>query len=254
MKTRLLLSLLVFLNAPLDAAEIEKKRFRLGKNGEQEVGFQLNQTGTLTARVVLQGSFVNRPVRVTLIAPDGREVKKEGAAPLRLRYELNDTSRFGSWRAVVKNHAKMTLLEGHLRLDFEAKERPITKQPSTTAPPSEMPAETPAVAASPPAPSPAKDLTDGEVQTVQDMSRIRAVCRGRNDDVFIRLDMEAGQGTYFMSYQPIFPLKAAYRTESVIEINGGAGKFLLDLNRKTLVMDTEKRPVFCQTRLYFGEL
>ncbi len=234
-KTLVLLLTGLLFAAPLAAETVEVRAFSLKKDAEDVLLVEIREAGLLLVRVNVKRPLATAPVQLTLVGPDGVQVEKEGSAPLRLRYALEGSERLGTWRVVVKNHGKMALLTGKVRVDFE---------PSPPPPPA-PPAAAPAV--------PSREVTDGKVFYPEDEARIRAVCRNKNQDVFVRLDMTSGKGGYYMGYNRVFELEVSYRSDEVIELRGGGEPFLLDTEKKVLYFASGEAGVFCRVRIYRGE-
>lgn len=218
---------------PLAAATVEEKEFRLEKDGEEAFLVELREPGLLEVRVHVKEPLSTAPVQLTLHGPDGVRLEKKGSAPLRLRYALEGRERLGTWRLVVKNHGKIAILAGKVRIDFE---------PSPT-PPTGLSASEP----------PPRPVTDGRIVYPEDESKIRAVCRDKNQDVFVRADMASGKGAYYMGYHRVFDLQATYRSDDLVELRGGGEPFLLDLGKKVIYFAEGEAGVFCRVRIYRGE-
>lgn len=228
---RVLLLAALLCAAPLAAETVEVRDFELHKNGEDVLLVELHEPGLVVVRVHIREPLARVPVQLTLQGPDGVRVEKEGSAPLQLKYALEGRERLGTWRVVVKNHAKLPVLAGKVQVDFE---------------PSPSPA--PSVAETPP-PSPS---TDGKIVYPEDDARIRAVCRDKNQDVVVRIDMTSGQGAFYMGYHRVFHLEASYRSNDVVELRGGEVPFFLDLDKKVIYFADDDAAVFCRVRIYRG--
>lgn len=222
---------------PLAAETVEKRDFRLRKDSEDVLLVELHEPGIVEVRVHVREPLATAPVLLTLLGPDGVRVEKEGSAPFRLRYAVEGAERLGSWRVVVQNVGKLPTLAGQVRVDFK---------------PSPAPPSAPA-AATPTRPTTALPVTDGKVFYPDDESRIRAVCRDKNQDVFVRVDMTSGKGAYYMGYHRVFDLAASYRSDSVVELRGDGVPFFLDLDKKVIYFADGETGVFCRVRIYRGE-
>lgn len=213
---------------------LEERRFELRKEGEDEAIVEVGNAGTMIIRVDVRQPIASAPVKIFLEGPDGLQVEKSGPAPLSLRFRI-DASRVGRYRAVVSNVGKMARLTGRLRVEW--KEAPSSGAPDTT----EEPAEP-----DPPA------LTDGEILYPEDRQLVRAVCRDRNEDIFLRLDLDEKRGAFFLHYHPVFDLETGSRSdEGVIPLRGdGETTLILDEERKILTLGGD---LFCRVRLFYGE-
>ncbi len=220
---------------PLLAAgkPLEVKDFELGKDGAAEAIVDVGEPGTLSVRVRLEQPLATAPVGLWLHGPDGVQVEKKGSAPLRLRYDVTTAEQLGSWRATVRNVGKMSRLAGQVQVSFTA-----------AAPAGETEA----------APARAARVTDGKITSHQNLQRIRAVCRDRNRDVSVRLDLESGTGGLFLKYNRALALAPSETSGGVIELGGsGEAPLYLDTERRVLFFRGGEKGIFCKVRIYYGE-
>ena len=201
------------------------------------MAFAVAGRATVIVRAVVREPLPSTPVQLLLEGPGGLRVEKTGSAPLRLRYRVEKPEEEGSWRAVVVNVARAGQVTGKLSVDLE------TGAPAT---PSPRPGKR-APAENPPPP-----VTDGEVSRADD-PRLRVVCRDRNPDVSLRLDLEAGAGKLYLSYNHLFDLEVRALSDDVVEIRGGGEHPLyLDLGKRLLYFADGEAGTFCRVRIYRG--
>ena len=225
-------------------ATLEERDFTLRKGGEDRVVFQVAEPGTIQVRIEVREPLTSSPVALLLEGPNGIQVDKKGAAPLRLRFTVTDAAQVGDWRAIVSNPGKLARLVGRIAVRFEAS-APQATAPPTAAPPTAAPQAT--ARAAPP-------VTDGRIRAPEDRSKIRAVCRDKNEDVFVRVDLESGEGAFFLRYRPVFRLRATARETGLVELRGdGEAPLRLDLGQKALFVEGKDGGLFCRVRLYYGD-
>lgn len=209
---------------------IEERRFRLPKRGEDLAVFTLTEPATIVVDLRIKTPLATIPMRLVLEGPDGLQVDKQGAAPLRLRHTVIELHGPQTWRAVVLNTSNLGPVAGRMTIEIE----PVNHGNASAA-----------VARSKP--------DAGTVRFIDDQ-KIRAVCRDENTDVFVRLDMERHTGVFFMSFNPVFNLEATYIADRVIEMRGdGEHPLYLDLERRLLYFASGEPATFCQVRLHFDE-
>ncbi len=202
--------------------------FELGKKGSGQVELTLGQTGTITVRANVKEPASNTPLRLLLEGPGDVRQEKTGSAPLKLRYQLAYPRQQGTWRATVINVSKIGRVTGKLRVYFEPWESEKSDEADTGA------------SAAVPEPEPAEPM--------------RAVCRDKNQDVAVGLDMEHGTAALFMSSHHVFSLESSYVSENVIELKGsGKHPLYLDRTKGTLYFKNGEQGEFCKVRMDYGE-
>ena len=232
------LSLLLLCPAAALAELIEERDFRLTKNGRDHAVFSVTGAGTLIVRARIQQPFATAPVRLLLEGPGGLRVEKQGSSPLRLRYTVAGSSTGDTWRASVINASRLPDVAGRLTVEI---------QRGRARPPATAYGETDDNAA---APDIKPGVTDGKV-TVVDDRRLRVVCRDRNLDVSVRLDLEQGTGELLMRFNPVFSLTVRQLSDDRIELRGdGQAPLYLDLAKKAIFFASAQDGAFCRVRIY----
>jgi hypothetical protein len=216
---------------------LEARDFRLAKDSRDQVVFSLSEPGTLVVTARIRKPVRNTPVELLLEGPGGLQVTKTGPAPLRLRYTAADPAAAETWHASVINVSKLPDVTGTLTVEIQ----PLHDQePATDV---TVPAGMADAAAT-------EATTDGKVRFVDDR-RIRAVCRDRNPDVSVRLDLERGTGELLMRSNHVFSLAARQVSEHLIEMLGsGPHPLYLDLEQREIVFTSGEEGTFCRVRIY----
>ncbi len=267
---------------------LEERDFRLDKTGRDRVVLSIPEPGTLVIKVRIKEPFPTTPVHLLLEGPGGLRVEKKGAAPLRLRYQVSAAAAKGSWHASVINVSKMADVAGKLTVELRDP-KPGAQAPAApsatgagagaavaaegseavgageTGEAGEAAGTSGAVsgarevaAAAPPAPmgggddstAAEADLTDGRVSYIDDR-RLRAVCRDRNTDVSVRLDLEQGTGVLLLRSNHVSSFAARELSGEKIELRGsGRHSLVLDLARQALLFTSGEEGTFCRVRIY----
>ncbi len=228
------LSLLAIPCPGAPAQPLGERDFRLSKNGSELVVFPVTEAGTLVVKVRITKPFARSPVRLLLEGPGGLRVEKEGFAPLRLRYTVANATAGETWRALVINVGRLPDLTGKLTVEL--------RSPQGSAP---LP-----LAGDPIASETKANVTNGTVSFIDDR-RLRAVCRDRNPDVSVRLDLELGTGALLMRFNYVFSFAARQTSEDRIEMRGsGQHPLYLDLVKQAIVFASGEQGIFCQVRIY----
>ncbi len=225
--------------ARLPAEMLEKRDFRLAKNGQDHVVLSLAEAGTLVVRARVKPPYATAAIRLLLEGPGGLRVEKEGPAPLRLRYAVADPTAGDTWRASVISASSLPNVIGRLSVEL---------QPALSG--ARQPAAEVAAAAGKPALATLPGATDGKV-TIIDDRRLRAACRDRNLDVSLRLNLEHGTGNLLMRFHPVFSLTVNQLSDDRIEMRGSGGDPLyLDLDKKAIFFASARDGAFCRVRIY----
>ncbi len=253
---------------------LEERAFRLEKFDSERVVFSVTRAGALVVRARVKEPLATTPVKLLLEGPGGLRVEKEGSAPLRLRYHFTGAMEPETWHASVINVSRVANVTGKLTVELQDP-KPGTKRridgvvttghPETgEAAPGDAAAggEEPAVASGVTAPPAARvpearatraGATDGKVSYAND-PRLRAVCRDRNLDVSLRLDLDQGTGVLLLRSNHVFSFAAHQTSDERIEIRGsGQHALYLDLGRETLSFASGEEGTFCRVRIYRGQ-
>ena len=222
-------------SVPTSAAPrlIEERDFRLSKSESDHVVFSIPEAGLLVLRARIRQPFASVPVRVLLEGPGGLRVEKEGSAPLRLRYPVSAARIGESWRATVINVGRLPNVTGELTVEIQHRGTRALDTPSDNEGHNVEP-----------------DVTDGKVSIVDDR-RLRAVCRDRNTDISLRIDLEQGSGELLMRFNHVFSFKVHQASQDRIELRGGGAQELyLDLASQAIVFASREDGAFCRVRIY----
>lgn len=234
-----ILSLLLLCPSASLAELIEERDFRLTKNGRDHIVFSVAKAGTLVIGVRIKQPFAKAPIQLLLEGPGGLRVEKEGAAPLRLRYTVAASSTGNTWRASVINASRLPDVTGRLKVEIQPPAQGRSLPPSAAG-----------VSTGAAAPDAEPGFTDGKV-TIVDDRRLRAVCRDRNLDVSVRLDLEQGKGELLMRFNPVFSLTVRQLSGDRIELrNNGQAPLYLDLAKKAIFFANAQDGAFCRVRIY----
>ncbi|MEM7350655.1 MAG: hypothetical protein AAF657_07600 [Acidobacteriota bacterium] len=213
---------------------LDERGFRLAKHGSDQVIITPGEAGILVVRARVKKPLPTLPIRLLLEGPDGLQIEKQDSSPLRLRYPLDEALAKASWRASVVNVSNLGPVTGQLTVELE---------PGASAPAASSIAQ----------PKGQSKLTEGRVRVVDDQ-QIRAACRDKNTDVFVRLDMHDGRGAFYMGFNPVFTLTASYSSDRVIEMRGsGEHPLYLDLDQRILYFASGEEGTFCRARIFLGE-
>lgn len=245
------IGLSLWLTLPCLAAPAQllgERNFRLGKNGSDQMVFPVNESGTLLVKVRIKQPIAQASVQLLLEGPGGLRVEKQGSAPLRLRYTVTATSPGETWRASVINAGKLPNLVGRVTVEIESSGK------STVAPADDSTIVSSKTATSKTATGKTvtgkTGVTDGRVSII-DNRRLRAVCRDRNPDISVQLDLELGTGVLLMRFNHVFSFAARQTSEHRIEMRGsGQHPLYLDLAKETIFFDSGERGIFCRARIY----
>ncbi len=183
-------------------------------------------------RARLKQPFATASIRLLLEGPGGLRVEKQGSAPLRLRYTATSATAGKTWRATVINASRLPDVAGKLTVEIQRR----AGQPAAATTTAPVAIET--------------GLTDGKV-TIIDDRRLRAVCRDRNPDVSVRLDLEQGTGAFLMRFNHVFSFATRQLSEDRIEMRGsGRDPLYLDLAKKIIFFAAAEDGAFCRVRIY----
>ncbi len=226
---------------------LEARDFRLGKDAEERIVFSVARDGLLVVRARIKKPLPGTPVGLRLEGPEGLRVEKTGQAPLRLRYEVTGALEPQTWHASVINVSKLPGVTGELTVELEDFRRPAKGRPGRGSGP---------VLISPPDPAElAGDgpFSDGKVTTI-DHRHLRVVCRDRNSDVSLRLDLDQGTGVLLLRTNHVFSVNLRETPEDLIEIRGsGQHPLFLDLGKEAIFLASGEKGTFCRVRIYYGE-
>ena len=208
---------------------LDTRGFRIDKDGHDQIIFKVTEPGEIVVKARVLKPIPTASIRLLLEGPSDLRVEKQGAAPLRLRYAPEEPHSDALWRITVINISKLGPMTGKISIGLEPGQLPDRSDSANL------------------------NRTDGQVTYVGE-SRLRAVCRDKNRDIYLRLDMERGTGSFYMSFNPVFRLTAEYASEHLIEVRGnGTHPLLLDTRKRTLYFADGERGVFCRVSLYYGQ-
>ncbi len=259
------LSLLVTLSSPAAPAGqlLEERNFRLHKDGRERVVFTVARAGMLVVRVRIKEPFPSTPVHILLEGPGGLRVERTGSAPLRLRYGVAGAEEPATWHASVVNVSKLADVTGKLTIELQDPRHKTKRHAAAEVETGgieagrQEPDAAAGTSASPPAADRAAEatgtgFTDGEVSYIDDR-RLRVVCRDRNSDVSLRLDLDQGTGVLLLRSNHVFSFAARQTSDDRIEIRGsGQHPLYLDLNKQALYFASGETGTFCRVRIYRG--